>query len=193
MIIETPNLLIRPIARHDAPEVQAAKEEAWPELQRWMSWAYDHMLPLSALEDYIASRPPQNPWDAAIAIEKASGRFAVMSGVAKSDEEPGTCGTGYWTARAMRGKGYANEATNALTRHAFTHMGCRRMRIDYYEDNEPSRRIIEKLGFTFLRTVEGGHKRCLDGTPLDVHKFEMTDPAVLPPVEWRLVTADYTA
>ncbi len=186
MIIETKRLLIRPLSHADAAEVQTAKEEAWPELQLWMSWAYAPMLPRAALDDYISSRPPENPWDAAIAISKDNGRFAVMSGIAASSEEKGY-GTGYWTARHARGKGYATEVTNALIRHAFANMGARKVLIDYYADNHASRRVIEKLGFTFLRTVAGGHKRCLDGTPLDVHKFEMTDPAVLPPLDWTLI------
>lgn len=191
MIIETDHLMIRPLSLRDLEDVQVAKEESWHDLQMWMSWAHDHMLPRAQLADFIASRPPQHPWDAAIAREKRTGRFAVMSGVSPaSSAVAGDCSTGYWAARAMRGRGYATEATNALIRHAFASMGAKRVLIEYYQDNEPSRRVIEKLGFTFVRTKPAGHARCLDGTLLDVHTFEMTDPAVLPPLAWRLIRAD---
>ncbi len=186
LIIETERLLIRPLRTGDAPAVQVAKEEAWPELQMWMNWAYDDMKPLAALKDYIASRPPDNLWDAAIAFDRRDGGFAVMSGV-HDKVEGGRFSTGYWAARAKRGMGYASETTNALIRYAFAHLGAQSVDICYYEGNTASRRVIDKLGFAYTHTVKGGHNRCSDGTPLDVHHFVMTDPSVLPPLAWRMV------
>jgi hypothetical protein len=41
MPIVTPRLILRPPTLGDLDSIQTAKEEAWPDLQRWMSWAFD--------------------------------------------------------------------------------------------------------------------------------------------------------
>jgi hypothetical protein len=42
MPIVTPRLILRPPTLRDLDSIQTAKEEAWPDLQRWMSWAFDN-------------------------------------------------------------------------------------------------------------------------------------------------------
>lgn len=188
MHIETGRLIIRPPQLCDIPEIQAAKEEIWDELQTWMSWAYDDQKPAAAMEAFVRSLNPARPFDAAAAYARDNGKFAVMGGI--MDEGDGVFATGYWCARAERGKGYATEATNAAIRYAFDVLAAQRVNINYYDGNQNSRRVIEKLGFAFVGTDKGGHLRCSDGLPLDVHRFTMTDPAVLPPLEWRVVRGD---
>src|SRR5277367_4060848 len=53
MPIVTPRLILRPPTLGDLDSIQTAKEEAWPDLQRWMSWAFDNQLPRQAMEDSI--------------------------------------------------------------------------------------------------------------------------------------------
>lgn len=185
MHIETDRLIIRPVRLADVPEIQAAKEEVWAELQTWMSWAYDDQKPQSAMEGFIAGLSPARPFDVAACFAKDNGKFAVMGGI--MDDGSGVFATGYWCALSQRGKGYATEATNAAIRYAFEALDAKGVNINYYDGNDASRRVIEKLGFTYVRTDKGGHLRCSDGVPLDVHRFTMTDPAVLPPLVWRLV------
>jgi ribosomal-protein-alanine N-acetyltransferase len=185
MRIETGRLIIRPLRPEHVPEIQAAKEEVWGELQTWMSWAYDDQKPQSAMEAFAAGLHPEKPFDVAACFARDNGKFAVMGGI--MDDGDGVFATGYWCALSQRGKGYATEATNAAIRYAFDRLGARAVNINYYEGNDASRRVIEKLGFTFVRTDKGGHLRCSDGTPLDVHRFTMIDPSVLPPLDWRLV------
>lgn len=189
IIIETPRLHICPMNASYGDEIQLAKEQVWPELQMWMSWAHHDMKPRSAIDAYIASLSPDNPWDAAVAFSRDDGRFTAMGGL-HTGREAGDFSTGYWCARDKQGNGYATEMTNALIRYGFDSLGTKQVRISYYEGNAPSRRIIDKLGFTYTHTVKDGHKRCLDGTPLDVHHFVMTDPSVLPPLEWRIIRKD---
>ena len=42
MPIVTPRLILRPPTLGDLDSIQTAKEEAWPDLQRWMTWAFDN-------------------------------------------------------------------------------------------------------------------------------------------------------
>lgn len=185
MRIETSRLILRAPEMKDIPEIQTAKEEVWDELQMWMSWAYDHQKPQSAMEEFIQNIDPAKPFDIAACFAKDNGKFAVMGGI--MDDGGGVFSTGYWCARSQRGKGYATEATNAAIRYAFEALDAKRININYYEGNAASRRVIDKLGFTYVGTDKGGHLRCSDGAPLDVHRFTMTDPSVLPPLEWRVV------
>ncbi len=185
MQIETGRLILRQPRLADVAEIQAAKEEVWGELQTWMSWACDDQKPQSAMESFVAGLNPLRPFDVAAAYAKDNGKFAVMGGI--MDDGDGVFATGYWCAMSQRGKGYATEATNAAIRYAFDALDAKRVNINYYEGNQNSRRVIEKLGFTFVNTDKGGHLRCSDGAPLDVHRFTMTDPSVLPPLKWWVV------
>jgi [ribosomal protein S5]-alanine N-acetyltransferase len=61
---------------------------------------------------------------------------------------------GYAMSHAHWGKGYMNEALNALVSHAFEVMDLRRLEADVDPRNTASIRVLEKLGFQregFLR------------------------------------------
>src|SRR5690349_899870 len=53
MPIITPRLILRPPTLGDLDSIQTAKERAWPDLQRWMSWAFDNQRSRQAMEDSI--------------------------------------------------------------------------------------------------------------------------------------------
>jgi RimJ/RimL family protein N-acetyltransferase len=181
--IETPRLIIRSRTLADADDIQAAKEEVWPELQRWMSWAYDSERGRAALLRTIRQSIAKNdPVEFLIGRCKLSGAFVVSTGINLND---GHYETGYWVAKEFLGKGYATETANAVIRYAFNVMSIREMQITHYEDNDKSRNVIEKLGFMKLRTEPKAKARCLDGVLLDVHRYVMTDPSVLPPLDMR--------
>lgn len=69
-------------------------------------------------------------------------------------------------ARDCWGKGYASEAIDAMSRHAFTHLGVRKLSAGMYSPNEGSHRAFLKAGY-----CEEGRRRAhylLDGKPCDV-------------------------
>jgi hypothetical protein len=49
MPIVTPRLLSRPPTLNDLDSIQAAKEDAWDDLQLWMAWAFDNQRSREAL------------------------------------------------------------------------------------------------------------------------------------------------
>src|SRR5437660_4532828 len=53
MPIVTPRLVLRPPTLDDLDAIQAAKEDAWNDLQLWMAWAFDNQRPRQALEHSI--------------------------------------------------------------------------------------------------------------------------------------------
>lgn len=59
---------------------------------------------------------------------------------------------GYRLRRAAWGNGYATEGSRALLGKAFTELGVRRVWADTMAVNQGSRRIMEKLGMTLVRS-----------------------------------------
>src|SRR5947209_20549006 len=53
MPIVTPRLVLRPPTLGDLDSIQRAKEDAWPDLQRWMAWAFDNQRSRQAMEKSI--------------------------------------------------------------------------------------------------------------------------------------------
>jgi [ribosomal protein S5]-alanine N-acetyltransferase len=62
---------------------------------------------------------------------------------------------GYWLDRAAWGRGYAFEAAHAVTRFALEDVGLTRLMAGHADDNPSSGRILTKLGFTLIDTVQG--------------------------------------
>lgn len=91
------------------------------------------------------------------------------SDLAETDDEAelGFClGVPYW------GRGIMPEAAREMLRHAFEDLGLERVWCGYYDGNEKSKRVQEKLGFRYIRTTENvpvpllgeirtGHANCM--------------------------------
>lgn len=91
------------------------------------------------------------------------------SDLAETDDEAelGFClGVPYW------GRGIMPEAAREMLRHAFEDLCLERVWCGYYDGNEKSKRVQEKLGFRYIRTTENvpvpllgetrtGHANCM--------------------------------
>src|SRR5690242_17962372 len=181
MPIVTPRLILRPPALGDLDSIQAAKEAAWPDLQRWMAWAFDDQRSRQAMEDSIR-RAIDYQSQASIQLagfHRINGDFVVRTALDLTDETD-VYETGYWVSSKYARVGMATEAANAAIRYAFGHLGAKAISIGYFDGNEPSRRIVEKLGFRKLGVAHQASTRCLDGMKLDRHEYILTSPDELP-------------
>jgi len=70
----------------------------------------------------------------------------------KRDDE---CELGYWIGKPFWGQGLIPEAAKELLRHAFQDLGMQKVWCGYYEGNTKSRRVQEKCGFQYQRTIQG--------------------------------------
>lgn len=61
---------------------------------------------------------------------------------------------GYWIGVPFWGRGIATEAAQELLRHAFEDLRLNRVWCGYYDGNERSKRVQEKLGFEYQWTTE---------------------------------------
>jgi ribosomal-protein-serine acetyltransferase len=184
MPIVTPRLILRPPTLGDLDSIQTAKEEAWPDLQRWMSWAFDNQRSRHAMEDSIRRvMDYQNQAGIALAgFHRVNGDFVIRTALDLTDEQD-VYETGYWVAPKYARQGMATEAANAAIRYAFGHLGAKAISIGYFDGNEPSRRIVEKLRFQKVGIENKAATRCLDGTKLDRHEYILTSPDALPELD----------
>ena len=183
--IETERLILRVPTLADVEAIHIAKNEVWHELQLWMSWAFEGQNTLEATRHYVEKIIPEEIRAGGLPLKgfcRASGRFVVATGINMRDGLPIT---GWWVAKDFLGKGYATEAANAVLRYAFGEMGFKAVGSEYYEGNDKSRRVMEKLGFTPVCVNYKTKARCLDGKLLDEHIYTMTNPAVLPALDVR--------
>ena len=77
--------------------------------------------------------------------------FGATSELARSSRE---AELGYWVGRPLWGQGLVPEAAAALLEHAFSDLRLDAVWASYYEGNEQSRRVQEKLGFVPERIIE---------------------------------------
>lgn len=180
--ITTPRLILRPPVMEDADGITAAKQAVWPTLQYWMSWAHNGQETLEATRQYIQRAQAALADDQLhlIGLCRTSGKFVISTGLHGGN---GTWATGYWVAQDFLGRGYATESTNAVLRYAFYGRGLKEVGINYFEGNEKSWRVADKLGFVPNGVRPKGHTCCLDGHPMDVHESILRDPSVLPDLE----------
>ena len=69
--------------------------------------------------------------------------------VTKRDDE---CELGYWLGKPFWGRGYIPEAAAELIRRGFEDLGMTTVWCRYFDGNQKSKRVQEKLGFVFHHT-----------------------------------------
>ena len=63
------------------------------------------------------------------------------------------CEMGYWLGKPFWGRGIMPEAARELLRHAFEDLGMQKVWCGYYDGNEKSKRVQEKVGFRYQWTT----------------------------------------
>ena len=83
---------------------------------------------------------------------KATGQFIGWVSLRTVGHEPGVAELGYRLRRGAWGHGFATEAATAVIDRAFAFGSIRRVVATTYEENLPSRRVMERLGMRFVRS-----------------------------------------
>ena len=89
-----------------------------------------------------------------LVVERAGGLVVGSIGLFWPPAD-GVLEIGYGIVPSRRGRGYACEATRALTAHAFTAPGVHTVRAEVEVSNPASARVLEKAGFRPLEQVTG--------------------------------------
>ena len=150
MILETKRLILRPWEESDAGECfRYAKDPRVSPIAGWPVHTDIEYTRRVIREILIA------PETYAIVLKETAlpvGSVGLHhNDLAEKDDE---AELGYWLGVPYWGRGIVPEAAGEVIRHAFDDLGLARVWCGYYEGNERSRRVQEKLGFIYQRTAE---------------------------------------
>ena len=151
MILQTKRLILRPWNENDAEELY--KYASDPEVGPPAGWP-PHTSVDNSRE--IIRTVLSAPETYAVCL-KENGKPIGSVGLHRNDlaEKDDEYELGYWIGKPFWGQGLIPEASRELLRYAFEDLGMNRIWCGYYDGNEKSRRVQEKLGFVFHHTTEG--------------------------------------
>ncbi|HYE95938.1 MAG TPA: GNAT family protein [Rubricoccaceae bacterium] len=152
-VLETPRLRLRPVGPEDADALLAV----FGDEETMQYWSHAPMRDREAalayarqIADGFASRSLFQ-WGITV---RGEDRLIGTCTLAGWSREHRRAELGYILGREHWGQGLAAEAVSAVLRFAFGPMGLHRVEADVDPENEPSIRLLERLGFTregFLR------------------------------------------
>ena len=151
MVIRTKRLILRPWNEDDAE--QCYKYASDPDVGPAAGWPAHKSVDESRR---IIADVLSKPETYAIVLKKTGlpiGNIALKfhSDLAENDNE---CELGYWLGKPYWGKGIMPEAADALIRRAFDDLKLEKVWCGYYDGNDKSKRVQEKLGFRYQWTTE---------------------------------------
>ena len=153
--VETERLVLRCPRSGDGPAVNAAVCASLEGLRPWMPWA---KAAPSADDSEAYCRRMHAKFllreDLAMLIfergsDAAGEPLLGVVGLHRIDWSARCFEIGYWRRTGLDGLGIVTEAVRRVARMAFDDLRARRLEIRMDDDNERSRRLAERLGFTF--------------------------------------------
>lgn len=159
--IETQRLILRCPQPGDGAVVNAAVCESLDELRPFMPWA---QAAPSLDESELVCRRAQARFrlreDLVLSMfeltaDGSEGRYVGGSGLHRILWDVRRFEIGYWCRTSCTGQGFVTEAVHALNRVAFDRLGARRVELRMDANNESSRRVAERAGFTFEGVLRG--------------------------------------
>jgi RimJ/RimL family protein N-acetyltransferase len=151
MVLTTDRLLLRPWALSDAESLYAYAQDpdvgpiaGWPPHQSVEESRRIIETVFSVPECYAICEKENGVAIGAISLKMGDNTDMTD----RADE----CELGYWLGKPFWGRGYMPEAAAAVLAHAFTDLEMRAVWCGYYEGNLKSKRVQEKLGFSYCYT-----------------------------------------
>ena len=167
MIIHTQRLCLRPWSDADAPALFELARD--PRIGMLCGWK-----PFERIDDARQALSTVLAAPDSYAVTFASTGEIVGSIALRIDTgsaEGTVADIGYWIGAPYWGNGYASEAGRAIIERA-KELGVETIILKYFDGNDASRRVSEKLGFTW-RSHEEGVEYPLIGKRLTVHRTEL--------------------
>ncbi|HEX8982432.1 MAG TPA: GNAT family N-acetyltransferase [Ktedonobacterales bacterium] len=153
IMLETERLRLRRFTYDDIDALVALDSD--PEVMRFLNGGVPTpraLIESEILPRFLRSYTHGDGFGVFAAIEKATGKFLGWFGFRpRKGAAAGEIELGYRLQRVAWGKGYATEGARALIRRGFTDLGVQRVMATTYQDNLPSRRVMERAGLRFVR------------------------------------------
>jgi RimJ/RimL family protein N-acetyltransferase len=152
--VEGPRVRLRLHAESDADAAWAllAREER---ILRWLVW--DGPGSRAELAEHYAHAAFDGEYaqDFRLALEELPAGVLIGSLTLRFGGHPGQGDVGYWLGVPFQGRGLGREALQLAAHAAFAHLGAEGLTAWVFVGNEPSRRVLERTGFSLVRTVPG--------------------------------------
>lgn len=149
MILKTDRLILRPWKETDAKSLYEYAKN--PNVGPMAGWP-----PHKSIEESLdIIRNVLNGAECYAICEKDN-TIAIGSVELKLDlsDKEDECELGYWLGEPFWGNGYMPEAARELIRHGFEDLKMSTIWCGYYDGNNKSKRVQEKLGFVYHHTCE---------------------------------------
>jgi ribosomal-protein-serine acetyltransferase len=164
---------LRPFEESDADELFAVVDANRTYLSRWLPWVGSARDAGYSLEWIRRTREQlADNSGLQLAIIDAGAIVGVVGLWAIDANRSAT--VGYWIAEDQQGRGLVSEALAALIAHAFGPLRLNRLELRAAVDNERSKAIAERLGFTLDGTLRGAERH--GDRFVDVAVYSLTAP-----------------
>ena len=166
-IIDTPRLHLRPWDDKDAPALYELARD--PRIGMLCGWKPYECIDdaHSALSTFLAA--PDSYAVTLASTGEVVGSIALR--IDTGSPEATVADIGYWIGAPYWGNGYATEAGHAIIERAHE-LGVQMIVLKYFDGNDASRRVSEKLGFAWQSRDEDVEYPLI-GKRLTVHRTEL--------------------
>ena len=150
-MLETKRLLLRPWQESDAESLYEYAKD--PDVGPPAGWP-PHMSVDNSRE--IIRNVLSSPETYAVCLKGGAAIGSIglkLNGYTDMTDREDECELGYWLGKPFWGQGLIPEAAAELLRYAFEERNMRAVWCGYYEGNEKSRRVQQKLGFVYQYTT----------------------------------------
>ena len=150
--LRSDNLILRPLERTDAPVITRLAGD-W-EVARW-TLDIPHPYDTNMARDFIAwaegELNSQRRFFFAM-VARANGALVGVISLTRNGADEGEIG--YWVGRLYQGRGHAREAAAVIIALGFEALALRRVVAACRPDNEPSWRVMEHCGMTYVEPIQ---------------------------------------
>jgi ribosomal-protein-serine acetyltransferase len=142
------SITLRLLEERHAEEVRSLLEQNRSHLQVELPWLTDE-LPVNDAKEYIRAGlerfAANNGLRAGIWLQDTLTGIVSLHKVSWDDRK---AELGYWLGASFQGQGLVTKACGALIRYSFSELELNRLELQCAIDNERSRKVAERLGFT---------------------------------------------
>ncbi len=144
IIIETPRLVLRPLALSDADEITRLANN-WNVVKNLalLPFPYEEKHARQFIDEIGRLRPVTT-----FAVNLRAEPDRIIGVMGCTGPENGTCGNfGYWLGEPYWGRGFTTEAACGVIAYTMDHLGATRVLSECRPCNGASRHVLEKCGF----------------------------------------------
>jgi ribosomal-protein-alanine N-acetyltransferase len=150
--IETPRLLLRPLMKQDAGDVQAlAGNENVSQTTLNIPHPYKTSTAVKWISTHADAWKNRTGVTCAIVEKSSNDLVGVVSLVNIVD---GNAELGYWIGEPYWNRGYCSEAAKSLVQFAFEKLAVKNIVAEHLSSNPASGRVMQKLGMQHLSQTQ---------------------------------------